>query len=84
MKARLSTAQLEHLRALDPEDDYGHGKEDTRTYPKRTMESLVRRGLATGNKQDGWQITGRGARTSRRYVKRTGNGPERLKSLFRF
>jgi hypothetical protein len=78
-----SEAQLSALRALDPEDTYSGSKD--RRINARTIKSLQRRGMVTpADNAQGATITDYGLRTIREYVNRTGNGPERLKAMFRF
>ena len=74
MSRKLSTSQIEAMRVLDPKDDYNGEIE------KRTLNSLRRRKLVD---DDSDTLTSHGLKAIRYYVRKTGNGPERLKSLFK-
>ena len=81
----LTTSQLECLRSLNPADNvYWDDDEDKRKLPKSPMRALERRGYAASCPEEGWVITPAGARLAQRYIRGTGNGPERMKELLRF
>lgn len=79
----MTEAQLTALRILDPED--GPYLEEGERLHHKTVAYLVRYGLAEkSDAAPGATITDKGLRSIRAYVKRTGDGPERLKAMLRF
>ena len=81
MAARyLSEAQLTAMRSLNATDEYVSYRQPA----KRTGDSLVRYGYCSLNDEGVYALTPFGLDTIRGYVKRSGNGPESLKSLLRF
>jgi hypothetical protein len=81
MAARhLSESQLKAMRSLDATDEYTSYRQPA----KRTGDSLVRYGYCSVNDAGVYTLTPNGLASIRAYVKRSGNGPESLKSLLRF
>ena len=76
----MTTAQIIAIRGLDPEDEYA----PAHPIAASTAKVLQRNGYIVRNEAGDWECTERGLRTARRHVQQTGNGPERMKAMFRF